>query len=59
MSVNDEIRTILQHGCGTRAVKINQFGQVHTRGCPYGKYTGRWEFAGTVNDILAARKVAA
>lgn len=51
MSVNEEIRQFLEHGVGTRKVKINR-DQIFTIGTPEGHGENKWRFAGTVNDIL-------
>lgn len=52
MSINQQIRTHLQHGQGTRRVKINPQGEVHMIGSPDELDRSGWRFRGYVNAIL-------
>lgn len=52
MSVNEEIRQFLEHGVGTRKVKINGQGRVNMIGSPTGHGENQWRFAGTVGDVI-------
>lgn len=55
------IRAHLDHGRGTREVKITKGGEVHIRGSVDELDHGDWKFRGYVEDVLSeiARETAA
>lgn len=51
-SVNQSIREHLEHGKGTRRVKISRSGEVHLVGSADELDHRGWRFVGYVHDIL-------